>query len=60
MLDLNHLLSPEYREQGITLEEQENHDLELLLNGKEMARFSKTKITVAAMVKIIAQDVSKN
>jgi hypothetical protein len=60
MLNLNDLLAPEYREQGFKLEEQENHDIVLLLNGREMARFSKTKITAAAMVKIIAQDVSKN
>jgi len=60
MFDFSQLLSPEYREQGFNLEKQENNDLVLLLNGKEMARFSKTKITVAAMVKIIAQDVSRN
>jgi hypothetical protein len=60
MFNLNHLLLPEYREQGFSLEEQENHDLILYLNGKEMVHFSKTKITAATIVKIIAQDVNKN
>lgn len=60
MSDQSHLLSPEYREQGFRLKEEDNHDLVLFLNGKEMARFSKTGITVAAIAKIITQDVSQN
>ena len=60
MSDLTYFLSQKAKEQGFKLEEQENHELVLSLNGKEMARFSRTKITMAAIVKIIAQDVSKN
>jgi hypothetical protein len=64
MFDLNRLLlSPEYRGQGYSIEELEEangHVLILRCQGKEIARVSRTGVTIANIVKIIAQEVSQN
>lgn len=60
MSDQSHLLTPGAREQGFRLEEEGDHILILSRDGQELARFSQTGVKIAAIAKIIAQDVSKN
>lgn len=64
MFDLNRLLlSPEYRAQGYSIEELEeanDHILILRCQGKELARVSRTGVTISTILKIINQEVSKN
>lgn len=64
MFDLNHLLlSPEYRAQGYSFEELEepnDHVLILRCQGKELARVSRTGMTISTILKITNQEVSKN
>jgi hypothetical protein len=64
MSELNHLLlSPEYRKEGYSIEEiEESNDRVLILRhkGKEIVRVSRTGVTIANIVKIISQEISKN
>lgn len=64
MFELNNLLLlPEYRAQGFSIEEfEESNDRVLILRckGKEIARVSRTGVTISNLVKIITQEVSKN
>ncbi|MDP2910806.1 MAG: hypothetical protein Q8N76_00470 [Candidatus Omnitrophota bacterium] len=64
MFDLNHLLlSPEYRAQGYSIEEVEEANDPLLIlrcQGKEIARVSRTGVTISSILKIMTQEVSKN
>jgi len=58
-MDVSYILTPEVQDQGFTLNEPDDHVLELLLHGKILARFNQTSIEVEDILKEV-QEVSKN
>ena len=46
------LISPEWRQQGLSLHEPDDHILELRLHKKVIARFSQTGVTVENILKV--------
>ena len=57
---LDNVLSPEHRRMGFSLEEPDDHTLVLCYRGKEIARFSATRTTVAEIVETVDREASKN
>ena len=54
MNKLNDIILPEYRQQGFHLRESDDHILELYKDGRLIATFSQTGITLGDIRKVIA------
>jgi hypothetical protein len=52
MLNQNQYITDEFRAQGLDLREDGDHILELRKDGKVIARFSQTGVTVENLLKI--------
>jgi|GEM_PF-3888613 len=50
MVDITKLVGPEYRDRGVSIEEEGDRDLVLRYQGTEIARVSKTGVTTANLV----------
>jgi hypothetical protein len=50
---LNNLITKEWREQGLSLKEEGDHILNLLKDGKVIARFSQTGVKIQNILKEI-------
>lgn len=62
-MDVSYILTQEIQDQGFTLNEPDDHILELRRHGKLLASFSQTEVTLPNILKEIQkeiQEVSKN
>jgi len=58
-MDISNVLTKEARDQGLTLNEPDDHILNLLYHGEVVARFSQTGVTLHNILEEV-QEVSKN
>lgn len=58
-MDISNVLIKEARDQGLTLNEPDDHILHLLYHGEVVAKFSQTGIQVQNILNEV-QEVSKN
>jgi len=58
-MDINNVLTKEARDQGLTLNESDDHILNLLSHGEVVARFSQTGVQIENILEEV-QEVSKN
>ena len=58
-MDISNVLTKEARDQGLALNEPDDHILNLLYHGEAVARFSQTGVQVENILNEV-QEVSKN
>ena len=54
------IITPEWTQQGIELKEPDDHVLELYKNGRLLARFSQTGVTIENILKEVKPIVRTN
>lgn len=56
---IDEILSPEARRNGYTLNEPDDHVLELIYQGKVVARFSQTGVTIDNVLAVVKENFHK-
>ena len=58
-MNINNLITEEYRQQGIDLKEEGDHILELRENKQVIARFSQTGISIENLLKVCKEIIKE-